>query len=157
MTTVGVAGNAPKVGAVIRCDGKHACLDDALGCVVCNSPRNWAAHALAVKLDREILGGDSPYRPESKVEEKSPTILDEADRLTGNGGDRNDSYDHPHPNFSKIAAVWSPLFGVPVTPRMVAHAMILMKVVRDAHKAKRDNLVDIAGYARCAERLEEWK
>lgn len=86
----------------------------------------------------------------------SSNILFEADALTGNGGDRNDSYDHPYPNFSKIGAVWSALFGIEVTPRMVAQAMIGMKLVRDCHKPKRDNIVDIAGYARCIERLEEW-
>lgn len=41
------------------------------------------------------------------------------------------------------------------TDRDVSMMMILVKVARDANKPKRDNLVDIAGYARCAERLEE--
>lgn len=95
--------------------------------------------------------------------QRSDTILDEAKRLTGNGGDRNDSYDHPYPNFSRIAEVWTTLLDAKlkpdtsVTPRDVALLMIGMKIVRDAHKGRRDNLVDIAGYARCIERLEEWE
>lgn len=82
------------------------------------------------------------------------TVLEEADSLA-RGTDRNDGYDHPRHNFNKIASGWSTIFGVAVTPRQVAHAMIWLKVVRDAHAPKRDNLVDIAGYARCIERLAE--
>jgi len=84
------------------------------------------------------------------------SILHEAYALAGHGGERNDSYDHPYPNFSKIAKGWEVLFGVPITPRLVALAMIWMKTVRDAHKGKRDNIVDISGYAYCIERLDEW-
>lgn len=85
----------------------------------------------------------------------SETILQEADRLTGEGGDRNDGYDHPRRNFDRIAKGWEQLFGVPVSTRQVALAMIWVKCVRENHSAKRDNLVDIAGYARCIERLGE--
>ena len=84
------------------------------------------------------------------------SILEEAQRITGNGGERNDSYDHPFPNFSKIAEVWSVLLGIKVTPAQVGLLMIGMKLVRENHKSKRDNLVDIAGYARTIERLDEW-
>lgn len=89
------------------------------------------------------------------------TILDEAKALTGSGGDRNDSYDHPRKNFRKIAGVWNVLLadklkdGCSVSERDVALLMIGMKCVRDSHFAKRDNLVDIAGYARTAELLLE--
>lgn len=88
-------------------------------------------------------------------------ILLEANAITGNGGERNDSYDHPIHNFSKIADSWSVLLrdklkdGETISPRNVVHLMVAMKLVRDTHKAKRDNILDIAGYARCAERLSE--
>jgi len=105
----------------------------------------------------------APLRQESKSESVGlRTILHEALDITGTGGERNDSYDHPHPNFSKIAAVWTTLLsaklreGAQITPEEVANLMIGMKLVRQAHKHKRDNLVDIAGYARCIERLDEW-
>lgn len=119
-----------------------------------------------LRVDAPLVGPeDNSDLDNLTVEEALPTpppnILREADRLTGNGGERNDSYDHPYPNFSKIAAAWNVLLGdkleADITPRNVAHMMIAMKLVRDTHKAKRDNLVDIAGYARCAERLEEWE
>lgn len=83
------------------------------------------------------------------------SILEEAQRITGNGGDRNDGYDHPRPNFTKIAGKWSITLGVPITAEQVAIMMIDLKTVRESHKHSRDNLVDIAGYARCIERLGE--
>lgn len=85
----------------------------------------------------------------------SETILEEAAQLTGNGGDRHDGYDHPSRNFDRIARMWGVIFDKEITPRQVALAMIAMKVVRDNHQARRDNIVDIAGYARCIERLDE--
>jgi hypothetical protein len=88
-------------------------------------------------------------------------ILVEANQITGNGGDRNDSYDHPRHNFGKIAEVWTTLLkeklkdNAAISDRDVARLMIGMKLVRDTHKPQRDNILDIAGYARCAERLSE--
>ena len=35
--------------------------------------------------------------------------------------------------------------------------MIWMKIARDNHKPQRDNLVDIAGYANCIDRLAEYE
>jgi len=47
-----------------------------------------------------------------------------------------------------IAKMWSALFGIEVTPSMVASAMIALKLARIAngHEAE-DSFVDIAGYA----------
>lgn len=131
-------------------DCKAKPCDDALRCIkagrCCYKSSAEESHEVRTRADT------AP----NPMSEPMGTILHEALAITGNGGERNDSYDHPFPNFSKIAACWSVLFGVTVTPRQVALAMILMKVLRDNHKGKRDNLVDIAGYARCIERLEEW-
>jgi hypothetical protein len=83
------------------------------------------------------------------------TILQEAHDITGEGAERNDSYEHPRPNFEAIAKIWSVLLHTAVSPSQVALCMIGLKIVRQNHHGKRDNLVDIAGYARCIERLEE--
>lgn len=127
----------------------HRCptLDEAFGCEECQAQVRAANRARAEKEIARIA--------ESKPA-KQLTVLEEAGLLVNDGGDRNDSYDHPYANFSKIAAGWSVLVGVEISPRKVALMMVWLKCVRDSHKPKRDNLVDGAGYFRCAERLDEW-
>lgn len=86
---------------------------------------------------------------------KSENILAEADRLTGAHGDRPDDYGHPSENLQLTADLWSPILGVEVTAEQVALCMIQLKIARELHKPGRDNLVDIAGWARTIERLDE--
>jgi hypothetical protein len=62
-------------------------------------------------------------------------------------GDRQESYGPPERNFERIAQIWSVIFGVQVTPRQVALAMIGLKIARDSHAEKDDNVVDTIGYA----------
>lgn len=83
----------------------------------------------------------------------SETILQEAERIVG--GDRRKDYGDVRESFLRIADMWSGYLGHQITVSDVAHMMILMKVSRNAKKFKRDNLVDICGYARCAEMLLE--
>lgn len=72
------------------------------------------------------------------------TILEEAQRLIV--GDRNRTYDHPLDNFERIAAIWSVVLGIKVTPEQVGLCMVGVKLAREAYMPKRDNLVDGAGY-----------
>ena len=100
--------------------------------------------AQADKMDREIMGEN---------------ILQEADRITG--ADRNRAYGHPSLNLTNIAEFWDAYifrrFGVRLGlgGRDVSMMMVLEQISRDANARKRDNLVDIAGWARTAEMLEE--
>jgi hypothetical protein len=82
-----------------------------------------------------------------------PNILQEADKITG--GERHDSYGHPRLDFSRTSQLWSAFLGIEITPEQVPLMMILLKVSREANKHKRDNLTDIAGYARTREMLDE--
>lgn len=70
-------------------------------------------------------------------------------------GDRNDDYGSPLANHSKTASLWSAYLGVQVTPEDVCILNILQKISRSCHKMKRDNLVDIAGYAGNIEMIQE--
>ncbi len=83
-------------------------------------------------------------------------ILAEAFRITR--GSRQAQYGPPDQDFRRTAGMWSALFlsklkdGVTFEPRDVALAMILLKTSRETHQRKRDNWVDIAGYASCGSR-----
>lgn len=79
----------------------------------------------------------------------SETILDEAARITST--DRQSDYGRADINHSRTAMLWSDYLGFRITARQVCILNILQKISRDAHKPKRDNLVDIAGWARNAE------
>ena len=110
-----------------------------------------------VDLDRE---GEVPIFKDCKAVD-SDSILDEAARVTSH--DRNKSYGHPSKNVNNTAELWNANLArcfegqseSKLTGRHVAMMMVLVKVSRDANTSKRDNLVDIAGWARVAEMLEE--
>jgi len=77
------------------------------------------------------------------------TVLEEAQDAVG--GERRASYGHPAVNHGRTAAMWSAYLGIQITARQVCMMNVLQKASRDAHTPKRDNLVDIAGYALNAE------
>lgn len=89
------------------------------------------------------------------------TILDEAAKLTST--ERQKAYGHPRDNFADCADAWSAYLHargffhreVKLEPRDVAQLNILQKSIRQAHLPKRDNLTDIAGYARTEEMLDD--
>lgn len=82
-------------------------------------------------------------------------ILKEADKLVNN--DRNKDYGSPLANFTQTAKLWSALKGVEFIPEEVGLFMIAFKMSRQTNKFKRDNLVDIAGYAHTLEKVEDEK
>ena len=84
--------------------------------------------------------------------ETQPTILEEAVKCVT--GPRRRDYGTPEENFGLIASLWSLQLKHEVTPMQVALCLILLKVARQANSPKRDNLVDIAGYAQCASELK---
>ena len=80
-------------------------------------------------------------------------ILEEANRLVSQ--DRQDTYGHPADNFKRLALMWQGVLGVEVTPQQVALCMVCLKVARESTRHARDNVVDIAGYARTLEMTED--
>jgi hypothetical protein len=73
-----------------------------------------------------------------------PTLATEAVKIVT--GDRQTAYDHPRRNFARIAALWSPILGIEVTPEQVALCSVQIKIAREIHAHKRDNVVDAIGY-----------
>jgi hypothetical protein len=84
--------------------------------------------------------------------ERVKVLLEAAELIDG---DRNKSYGTPTQNFANIAEMWTTRFrhklapGEVFTASDVADAMILLKVARNIAQNKRDNYVDLAGYAGC--------
>lgn len=82
------------------------------------------------------------------------TILAEAVRITD--GSRQGDYGHPQDDFARTAKMWSGILkhklrdGTEIEAGDIPLCMIAVKLARQAHRHKRDNLVDIAGYARTA-------
>ena len=72
------------------------------------------------------------------------TILDEAGSLVD--GDRNADYGRPIHDFDRAAQIWSAILGTQVTGEQVALCMVGVKLAREVHRPKRDNLVDAVGY-----------
>jgi hypothetical protein len=87
------------------------------------------------------------------------TILDEAARVTAE--DRQRYYGHPLDNHGNTAAFWSSFLKrrhglhVELTPEDVCMMMVLLKVSRWANLPHEDALIDIAGYARNVQMIEE--
>jgi len=97
---------------------------------------------------------------------KTDGILDEAIRITS--GDRRKNYGHPLPNHQRIADLWNGYLRARSVNGDGKHAitqpeldakdvvilMMLVKVARELHVTKRDNALDIAGYARCLAQIQ---
>lgn len=120
-----------------------------------------AEKALAEALGLEVMYQEGGFTANVLVDEKAgvvnPTsyevrttesICAEADRIVV--GERRSAYGHPIDNFTLTGQLWAPILGLEeVTAEQVGLCMIQVKVAREAFSPKRDNLVDIAGYAKC--------
>lgn len=88
-------------------------------------------------------------------------IADEAKQLVL--GDRNQSYGNPADDYAKTAKIWSGMLihhlkpGVEITAKEAVLMMAALKLSREMHKHKRDNLVDAVGYELLAEWIETGK
>ena len=103
----------------------------------------YVANALEFDQYEYIDGVISKKEPEN--------VLEEADRLVY--GERGDCYGHPLIDYTKTSKFWSVILGVEVTPEQAIMCMITLKLSREMNAPKRDNRVDIAGYAECLNRI----
>lgn len=84
----------------------------------------------------------------------APSILKEADTITNL--QRQEDYGHPLDDFGKVSRMAMALWGRgPETPEEHAMYMILVKLAREEHAPARDNLVDIAGYAKTIQMIRD--
>ena len=82
-----------------------------------------------------------------------PDVLDEAKTIVY--GERTDQYGAPERAFGAIAAIWNvqlqDYLKKPIEPHVAAEMMCGLKLARQSKNHKRDNLVDLAGYAALAQ------
>ena len=115
---------------------------------------------LEVWVDLLSIGSDShPYRRRADEQvSDDETVLAEAARITS--GTRNKEYGEPKDNHECTADLWNAYLerkhsiAIYLEPRDVCILNILQKISRDANMEKRDNLVDICGWARNIEMLD---
>lgn len=82
------------------------------------------------------------------------TICQEADRIVAT--DRQQDYGHPFDNFTQTGKLWAAILGLDeITPEQVGLMMVAAKISRQCHSPKRDNLVDMAGYAKTLDLVAE--
>lgn len=93
--------------------------------------------------------GDAPHEEQGVAER----VAREAARIVT--GDRNSDYGHPLDDFTKVASMWTAVFGVPVRPEQVPLAMVCIKIARELNRPKADNSVDAVGYILALEMLKE--
>lgn len=84
---------------------------------------------------------------------KKKTILEEAQEAVYSS--RAKDYGTVTDNFNTIADLWSTILKTKITPMQVGLCMAGVKIARQIYKPKRDNLVDLAGYAATLEKLEK--
>ncbi|MDR1685024.1 MAG: DUF6378 domain-containing protein [Desulfovibrio sp.] len=68
--------------------------------------------------------------------------------------DRQNSYGPPSESFNRTAALWSAYMGMEITAKDVCVCMALLKLAREAHRHKPDNLLDACGYIALASDME---
>ena len=89
------------------------------------------------------------------------SILQEAENLVN--GDRAKAYGSATESFGRIANITNNLLtdeekkGHYITPIMVCKMLVALKLSRQVHAHKRDNLVDLAGYSKLWNDLEQDK
>lgn len=75
-------------------------------------------------------------------------------------GDRGEAYGPPSKDFARTAGIWTALLIHKLAPGQILDArdvgllLVGLKLSREANRPKRDNLVDLCGYALCLESLE---
>ena len=107
--------------------------------------------------------GDAPLKEEGKSYKpwgEEETVCEEAQRIVY--GDREKTYDHPSRNFERTAHLWNGYLEAKYPDRLcldnddVAWMMALLKLAREIHLHKRDNVVDFIGYAACVQKMRDY-
>lgn len=109
----------------------------------------WEREIAVSLLGIPVYDANAPVAPLARE-----SALQEAQRLVH--GDRGAAYGHPIDDYGRTGRMWGAILGLPdIDPRICALMMAAVKVSREVNKPKRDNRVDLAGYAECAQMIAE--
>ena len=86
-------------------------------------------------------------------EENNKSILSEAEEIVN--GIRQSDYGEANESFSRIATIASVMTGKELSPEDCCAVMMAVKLVRESFAHKRDNLVDLCGYANILNEIRE--
>lgn len=86
-------------------------------------------------------------------ESAKQSILDEAKAIVE--GSRQSDYGDPVESFDRIAKTASMITGKDLSPKECCAVLMAVKIVRESFKHKRDNLIDLCGYAHIMNELNE--
>ena len=150
-----------QIGEIFECDGKKLQViedpfDTCDGCYFVNETE------CDDRLD--IRGFCSYIRRRDKLrvafkevkdmdEENNKSILSEAEEIVN--GSRQSDYGDARESFSRVATIASVMTGKELAPEDCCAVLMAVKLVRESFKHKRDNLVDLCGYAELMNRLKE--
>ena len=150
-----------KIGEIFECDGKRLqVIEDA--CDTCNG-----CYFDKEKNCRDLLdirGKCGSFEREDKhyvsfiefkdiVEENKQSILSEAEEIVN--GSRHSDYGDAKESFSRVATIANVMTGKELSPEDCCAVLMAVKLVRESFKHKRDNLVDLCGYAHIMNELNE--
>ena len=150
-----------KIGEIFECDGKKLQViedpfDTCDGCYFVNEME------CDDRLD--IRGFCSYIRRKDKLcvafkevkdmdEENNKSILSEAEEIVN--GSRQSDYGDARESFSRVATIASVMTGKELAPEDCCAVLMAVKLVRESFAHRRDNLVDLCGYAELLNRLKE--
>ena len=87
------------------------------------------------------------------VEENKQSILSEAEEIVN--GIRHSDYGDPAESFERIAKTASMIAGRDLSPNECCAVLMAVKLVRESFAHKRDNLIDLCGYAYIMNEIKE--
>lgn len=103
------------------------------------------------------MSEDKDNKRESSADSEcccSESILEEAQRIVH--GERQTDYADPVINFKRISDIASAVRGKDLDMLDCVTVLVATKLARQQNKHKRDNLVDLAGYAYIWHAIEEY-
>lgn len=92
-------------------------------------------------------------RVQINTNKENESILQEAERITTNS--RKEQYGNVEQSFSTYKNILKSTFNIELTEIEIVKVLMAIKLGREQYQHKRDNLVDLCGYAKLLQQLED--